>query len=390
MKHFFKLLDPMAVMPFTLRCLSFFGLRGRHPWHFRVGMFLVLGLITVPKVVFGYRSRIDLIIRGVSELLFDALIDSRVIIFAFKRTEFERLITILRREFNKVNTLNSNSPLIKIVEISNRKIDKYCKRYVLYVMLAVSLFFWPPVAQSVTIWYHHQHDSNGTNLELVTIMEQEFYWLDIRGNTIHYIIYIVFALPSHHYSAAFFTLSGLIMYSSIKSITTLFEVVSTRLATLHELCNDELHQELAELVKMHIDSLRCIELLENISHLGIVIQIVDCIAIWILMFLSLNANFNLNSISLLVLLIVMTGETYTLCRLGTELSSASLAIADAIYSCHWIQMPVDVRRKLAFMMRMAQKRKGLTAANFYFVDVQQFANIAQRSYSIFIVLKDVI
>lgn len=64
-------------------------------------MFLVLGLITVPKVVFGYRSRIDLIIRGVSELLFDALIDSRVIIFAFKRTEFERLITILRREFNK-------------------------------------------------------------------------------------------------------------------------------------------------------------------------------------------------------------------------------------------------------------------------------------------------
>lgn len=72
-----------------------------------------------------------------------------------------------------MNTLNSNSPLIKIVETSNRKIDKYCKRYVLYVMLAVSLFFWPPVAQSVTIWYHHQHDSNGTNLELVTIMEQE-------------------------------------------------------------------------------------------------------------------------------------------------------------------------------------------------------------------------
>ncbi|XP_039437194.2 uncharacterized protein LOC120418781 [Culex pipiens pallens] len=292
MRHFFKLLDPMAVMPFTLRCLSFFGLRGRHPWHFRVGMFLVLAFITVPKIVFGYRSRIDLIIRGVSELLFDALIDSRVIIFAFKRAEFERLITILRREFNKVNTLNCNSPLRKLVETSNRKIDKYCKRYVLYVMLAVSLFFWPPVAQSATIWYHHQHDSNGSKLELVTVMEQEFYWLDIRGNTIHYIIYIVFALPSHHYSAAFFTLSGLIMYSCIKSITTLFEV--------------------------------------------------------------------------------------------------SLAIADAIYSCQWIQMPVDVRRKLAFMMRMAQKRKGLTAANFYFVDVQQFANIAQRSYSIFIVLKDVI
>lgn len=101
MKHFFKLLDPMAVMPFTLRCLSFFGLRDHHPWHFRLGMFLVLALITVPKIVFGYRNRIDLIIRGVSELLFDGLIDSRVIIFAFKRTEFEQLITILRREFNK-------------------------------------------------------------------------------------------------------------------------------------------------------------------------------------------------------------------------------------------------------------------------------------------------
>lgn len=109
---------------------------------------------------------------------------------------------------------------------------------------------------SLQLWNKSESCTIADSPHLESLQFFRFYWLDIRGNTIHYIIYIVFALPSHHYSAAFFTLSGLIMYSCIKSITTLFEVVSTRLATLHEFSNDELHRELAELVEMHIDSLK--------------------------------------------------------------------------------------------------------------------------------------
>lgn len=99
----------MAVMPFTLYCLELFGLRGGrcNRVHFLAALAYRLVVINLPKVVFGFHDQMDVAIRSVSELLFQLHIDIRVALFATKLVEFEQLVRILRRVYNKGKRLNS-------------------------------------------------------------------------------------------------------------------------------------------------------------------------------------------------------------------------------------------------------------------------------------------
>lgn len=93
----------MAVMPFTLRCVKLFGFRGglHNRAHFLAALAYRLVVINLPKVAFGLSDQIDVAIRSVSELLFQWHIDIRVVLFAAKVSEFEQLVRILRRVYNK-------------------------------------------------------------------------------------------------------------------------------------------------------------------------------------------------------------------------------------------------------------------------------------------------
>nr|AGS08021.1 odorant receptor 1 [Culex quinquefasciatus] len=387
---FAPLQDRMAVMPFTLQYLRLFGLRGdrRNRVHFVLALLYRVLLLNFPKLAFGFRDRIDLVIRSISELLFQIHIDLRAVLFATKLREFEELAGLLRKVYNKVKTLDADSPERKIIEASNLGINRRSKSYALYVAIAVTVFFWVPVVQTTAIWLLNRGSNSTDRPEFVTMMELEFYGLDIRGNIWHYLVYASLSSVAHYYSAVYFALSGMVIFSCIKSIAALFELVSTRLATLHELSGKELREELADLVELHVNGLRCIELLENINNLAMMVQMVNCVLIWISMFLSISTNFTPEVVSLLVLLIVMTGETYVLCQLATELSHVNLTVAESIHRSEWIQMPVDVQKGLAMMLQRAQKREGLTAAKFFYMDVERFGRVAQTSYSIFIVLKE--
>ncbi|KAL1378574.1 hypothetical protein pipiens_015504 [Culex pipiens pipiens] len=318
----------MAVMPFTLQCLRLFGLRGdrRNRVHFVLALLFRLLILHLPKLVFGFRDRIDLVIRSISELLFQIHIDLRAVLFGAKLGEFEELVGLLRKAYNKVKTLDANSPERKIIEASNLAIDRRSKSYALYVAIAVTVFFWVPVIQTTAIWLVNRGSNSTDRAEFVTMMELEFYGMDHRQNIVHYFVYATFSGVAHHYAAVYFALPGMVIFSCIKSIAALFELVSTRLATLHELSGKELREELADLVELHVDGLR---------------------------FVKIN-----------------------------------LTVADSIYRSEWIQMPVDVQKGLAMMLQRAQKRQGLTAAKFFYMDVERFGRVAQTSYSIFVVLKE--
>ncbi|XP_039437188.1 uncharacterized protein LOC120418776 [Culex pipiens pallens] len=387
---FAPLQDRMAVMPFTLRCLRLFGLRGdrRNRVHFLLALLYRVVVIYVPKLVFGFRDRVDLVIRSISELFFECHIDLNAVLFAVKLDEFEELLCLLRKLYNKVKTLDVNSPERKIIEASNLAIDRRSKSYVVYVAVACTIFFWVPVAQTTGIWIL-THGSNSTDRpEFVTMMELNFYGMNNRKDIAHYVIYAAISGVAHYYAAVYFALSGMVIFGCVKSIAALFDMVSARLATLHELSGKELREELVDLVELHVDGLRCIELLENINNLAMMVQMINCVLIWISMFLSISSHFTPEVVSLLVLLLVTTGETYVLCQLATELSQVSLTITDSIWNSKWIGLPVDVQKGLAMMLQRAQKKAGLTAAKFCFMDIERFARVAQSSYSVFVILKD--
>lgn len=83
-----------------------------------------------------------------------------------------------------------------------------------------------------------------------------FYGLNTRGNIWHYLVYASLSSVAHYYSAVYFALAGINLFSCIKSIATIFELVSSRLATLHELSGKALREELRDLVELHVDGLR--------------------------------------------------------------------------------------------------------------------------------------
>ncbi|XP_062551644.1 odorant receptor 49b-like [Armigeres subalbatus] len=386
---YFALLEPKAAMPLGLRLLETYGLRGgrRRFYYFQVTILWEVLMIVVPKIFLGYRSQ-DLVIRGLSELLFQLHITIRICIFAWHRMKFERLVEIIQRVYRMVFSPGGNSALKDIILEHNKIINKQSKGYFLYIMGCVSLFSVAPVLQSVVIFVANQSRNETDKGEYRTMMEQEFYGLDIRGNFSFYVLYVALAGLAHYYSAAFFAVTGVIMICGVRCTILLFRLIIVRLNKLHQLPKQSIREELREVIGLHVDALKCIQLMEQIANLAMAIQIVDCVLIWISMVLYMRNNLGVDAISLMVLFVALTGETFALCNLLTELTSESFAVTRAIIDCEWYTLPQDVQKSLSFVLFRAQRNEGITAAKFFFMDIERFGKVAQTSYSIYVVLKD--
>ncbi|XP_065075828.1 uncharacterized protein LOC135699475 [Ochlerotatus camptorhynchus] len=387
---FFKLSEPKTVLPFALRLLENYGLRGgnRRFLQFQLTVLWTVVMIDFPKIFLGFPDHLDLVIRSLSELLFQLHIQIRIVIFAWNRSKFEEMIAIMRKVYNKLFSANGDSTLKDIVLESNTIIDRRSKGYFLYILGCVSLFSLAPVVQSVMIFVVNKSGNGTEKAEYVTMMEQEFYGLNVRGNFGHYVIYVALAGLGHYYSAVFFAIVGVVMLCGVSCSIVLFRLVIVRLNKLHELSGSELREELRDIIDLHGDALKCTQLLEKIANLAMIVQMVDCVLIWISMVLYVRDNLDVNAISVLVLLVVLTGETYALCNLLTKLTGESLAVTRAIIDCPWYGLPLDVQKALSFVIFRAQRKEGITAAKFFFMDIERFGKVAQTSYSIYVVLKD--
>ncbi|EAT39782.2 AAEL008442-PA [Aedes aegypti] len=387
--NYFELVEPEAVMPLALRLLETYGLRGekRKFLLFQVMIFWEMLMIVIPKIFLGYRSQ-DLVIRGLSELLFQLHIMIRICIFAWHRFKFEGLVAIIRRVYKKICSSEGDSTMKADLLNFNVMINKQCKGYFLYIMGCVSLFTVAPLFQSLGKFITNRRGNATENVEYITMMEQEFYGLDIRGNFSHYLIYVALGSIAFFTSASFFAVTGVIMNCGVRYTMPMFRLIVVRLNKLHELPEQHIREELRETINLHVDALRCVKKLEKIANVAMVIQIVDCVLIWISMILYMRNNLSVDAISLMVLFVVLTGETYALCDLLTQLTNESLAVTRAIIDCQWYSLPLDIQKSLSFVLFRAQRKEGITAAKFFFMDVERFGRVAQTSYSIYVVLKD--
>lgn len=63
-------------------------------------------------------------------------------------------------------------------------------------------------------------------------------------------------------------------------------------------------------------------------------------------------------------------------------------MAIAIYSYPWYKEPVAIQKEIQLMILRSQKKIGITAAKFYFVDIERFGMVVQASYSYYLILKE--
>ena len=101
-----------------------------------------------------------------------------------------------------------------------------------------------------------------------------------------------------------------------------------------------------------------------------------------------------------LLFLFVSIETFGYCYLGTQLSqevctvalkftllqlcfafssSQSINIGQALYASGWYEYDVQMRKYISFMIMRSQRRVGLTAAKFCFVDMEQFGAVCAIS-----------
>ncbi|EDS31931.1 conserved hypothetical protein [Culex quinquefasciatus] len=381
--------DPFEAMPFLKKVLTVTGLGWprRNLRKFALTLLFPWLVVLVPMLGYRFGSQVDLMIRGYSELLVLFNIEIRVLIFAWKQTEFEDMLAVLQGVFDQVRSYGAKSQEFKIVTVANQAMDKAAKAYMTFPLILLIVFLMVPLLQTTAIYVMNRR--NGTiEQDFITMTEIHFYDLDIRRNIFHYLIYYTTRQNKTCVKGLTVSISGIVASGSIRSINLIFDLVIHKLETIHEFSGKELHAHFAEIVNMHADALSCIRIFERLSNVAVLVQMVDTALIWICMILCVTNNPTKNSLNLVVLLVMISSETYAFCKLGNELTEKSITVGRSAFEAQWSELPLDIQKGLSLIITRSQKWEGLTAAHFYPLSIEQFGAMVQTSYSVFVVLKE--
>ncbi|XP_053676031.1 odorant receptor 7a-like [Anopheles nili] len=148
--------------------------------------------------------------------------------------------------------------------------------------------------------------------------------------------------------------------------------------------------QLNNLIQTHRDTLQCAKMLQRALSLALMIQLTFCSAVWCLMvFYILLMGFTLKILNVLLLLLLLTYETYSYCQFGTKLTTKANQVLDALEQLSLYDQTVLIQKQILFIIQRSQKPIVLTAGKLFPVNIAQFSEIVKKSYSFYLVLKDV-
>ncbi|XP_055642893.1 uncharacterized protein LOC129779439 isoform X2 [Toxorhynchites rutilus septentrionalis] len=366
---------------FQLALLRSLGLWGNRRQMYKYGflVFNIVALIILPKVVFGAgKEGFDTFVRNVAELIFEIENSVSVAIFVLRRDRFERLVAVLE------NMLNRDWPeeLNKDIDEFTAQRDKFGRHYCFYILVLAIFFTLAPIVCSVV-----QLLSVDTENDFFLGFELDFYWLNVRTNFGHYIFYMLtFYISSVVSSALHNTLKGAVFVVLIQYGAKVFDLVSKRIDLATKIENqDDRIKELGEIVELHCLALEYVDNLEATLCFVLMNQILFCILMWCLSMLYMSDNFGPNVGNVLILFSVLLYEITVYCINGTNLSEK---VADAIYSFPWYDEKTSVQKSAILIIQRAQKPTGITAAKFYYINVERLSIIVQASFSYYLILKE--
>ncbi|XP_058819283.1 odorant receptor 22c-like [Topomyia yanbarensis] len=238
--------------------------------------------------------------------------------------------------------------------------------------------------------------ANETDMaDFVLPLENQFYGLDIRRNLVHYMIYMALLLPAVTASALLSTVKGTVLFTVIRYGAKLFELVTLRIDALADPANfksddqvKERKAKLKEIIELHQTALEFAGLLEYTMQHILLSQFVNCMLISCLMMFYISSTYGPNVVNMVILFAVLMVEVFAYCYNGNELSEKAAAVAKASYCYPWYLEPVPVQKEIQRMIQRSQRKVGITAAKFYFVDIVRFGQVVQASYSYYLILKE--
>ncbi|XP_035907269.1 uncharacterized protein LOC118509993 [Anopheles stephensi] len=376
--------DPREVIPIGCRLLKLFGL-GRSEklkllYWTQVVFYLVFSLI--PRILMKIEDTVTLLRLG-AELAFVSYLYSQILALYIRRKNLYHLVDMLQQCANKQYSETIDTFLIR----SNAKINKFSVICCKYFFLMYILYCVMPPLVSTGVYFRNTGNLTDEREEFIISTEMNLYYLDIRYNVLHYSFYTLIICMLTVTSALSLCIKDVMDVSVIKTTALMFQVTAMQIRELREYISQT---QLNTVIASHRDTLLCAQSLQDTLNLSLLFQLTFCSAIWCLMlFYILMMGFDSRILNVVILLLIVTIETYTYCTLGTHLTDKGEEVLMALQQLAWYDQSVTVQKQILLMISRSQKPIILTAGKLFYASVLQFSEMVQKSYSFYLVLKNV-
>ncbi|EAA14711.3 AGAP009111-PA [Anopheles gambiae str. PEST] len=382
----FQIDDPREVVPIGCRLLKLFGL-GRDEklkllYWVQCVFYLVFSII--PRVLVQIDDTIMLLRLG-SELAFVSYLYCQILGLYFRRSYLYRLVDLLQTCINKQYSESIDQFVIK----SNTKINKLSVTCCKYFTIAYVLYCAMPPIASTVVYVRNQRNKTAEPEEFIISSEMKcvLYYLNIRFNLLHFSFYTIVICLLTITSAGSLCIKDIMDVAVIKTTCLLFQTTAMQ---IRELKDNISQAQLSVVIKSHRDTLLCAQYLQEALNLSLLFQLTFCSLIWcLMMFYILLMGFDSRILNVLILLLIVTVETYTYCTLGTQLTDKGEEVLMALQQLAWYDQSIPIQKQLLFMIRRSQKPIILSAGKIFYANVLQFSEMVQKSYSFYLVLKNV-
>uniref|UniRef100_A0A182S5A0 Uncharacterized protein n=1 Tax=Anopheles funestus TaxID=62324 RepID=A0A182S5A0_ANOFN len=381
---FLQIDNPSEILPIGCRLLHLFGLgrdnRFKLVYWIQCLIYLVFSII--PRILLQIDD-VVMLLRLSSEIVFIIYLCLQIGALYFRRAHLYQLVDMLEQCTQQPYSEEIQTFFIR----SNVKINKSSIAYVRFFLVIYILYCTMSPIASCMVYVRNMRNETGEQEEFIISSEMNLYYLDIRYNPLHYAIYagIMFVLSG--ISSLSLCTKDVVDIAAIKSATLMFQITARQIRELH---GQFTQKQLNRVIKSHRDTLLCKNKLQAALNLSLLFQLASCSGIWCLMvFYILLMGLDSRILNLILLLLIVSIETYAYCALGTQLTESGEDVLMAIQQLSWNDQSVTIQRQILFMIRRSQVPIAMTAANLFYANVLQFSQIVQKSYSFFLVLKNV-
>uniref|UniRef100_A0A6E8VXS9 Odorant receptor n=1 Tax=Anopheles coluzzii TaxID=1518534 RepID=A0A6E8VXS9_ANOCL len=385
--NFLRQEQPAGMPHISIKLLRVFGVTGRPEERFRIlpVMMTYVFCIVVPKCFYGYPNEIAII--GIAELFFLTNSFCGMFLLFLNRHKLAEFIRHVRT-FSLTVLQESPPAVVQHLTTQHDFIHKITRIYCIVVMFAAHFYVLTPFLSTLYAFYGTVRNENAT-MHFALQIEENFYGLQTRTTTSHYLLFGMIMTPTVYLCAFTGTVKTVTICDTTIHCILYFQLVQLKLRIVTQ--DNTFRQELKTVVKMHQDALNCASLLESITSLVLLLQLILCVLIWSSMLLYFTVSgFDLNFISLIVLFVFDTTETFAYCYLGELLSYENARIAHIVYKSGWEQQNTYVQKDLQLIIARAQRPVGITAGKFCYMNMVQLGIIVKTTYSFFVILRDLI
>uniref|UniRef100_A0A182TWW7 Uncharacterized protein n=1 Tax=Anopheles melas TaxID=34690 RepID=A0A182TWW7_9DIPT len=359
--------QPAGMPHISIKLLRVFGVTGGPDERFRIlpVMLTYVFCIVVPKCFYGYPNQ-EIAIIGIAELFFLTNSFCGMFLLYLNRHKLAQFIRHVRTF--------SLTAVVQHLTTQHDFIHKITRIYCIVVMFAAHFYVLTPFLSTLYAFYGTVRNENAT-MHFALQIEENFYGLQTRTTTSHYLLFGMIMTPTVYLCAFTGTVKTVTICDTTIHCILYFQLVQLKLRIVAQ--DNTFRHELKTVVKMHQDALNCASLLESITSLVLLLQLILCVLIWSSMLLYFTVSgFDLNFMSLIVLFVFDTTETFAYCYLGEQLSYESAHIAHIVYKNGWERQHAYVQKDLQLIIARAQRPVGIAAGKFCYMNMIQLGIVS--------------